>query len=101
MQVGPLEKISGVVVMWRTFCGIAAVLALSAAAPLAEKAPSAGRVPGLRIVTHPVADGDLHGAVAALRARFRLDTPEGITALRGFSLGVLREGLKDEDPYER
>jgi HEAT repeat protein len=101
MRVQPSETMSGIVAMWRTLCGIAAVLALSAAAPLAENAPSAGSVPGMQTVWHPVADGNLHEAVAALRARFRLDTPEGLTALRGFSLGVLREGLKDEDPYER
>lgn len=87
--------------MWRTVGGIAAVLALSAGAPLAENAPSAGSVPGMETVARPVADGNLREVVAALRARFRLDTREGLAALREFSLGVLREGLKDEDPYER
>ena len=50
---------------------------------------------------HPTADANLRGAVEKLRKRYRLDSREGLTALRDLSLGVLREGLKDDDPYER
>lgn len=87
--------------MRRTLCGTAAVLALSAGVPLADRVSSAGGVPGGETVARPVVDRNVREAVAALRARFRLDTPEGLAALREFSLGVLRGGLKDEDPYER
>jgi HEAT repeat protein len=50
---------------------------------------------------HPTTDENLRQAVERLRKRFRLDTREGLAALRELSLGVLREGLKNDDPYER
>jgi HEAT repeat protein len=55
----------------------------------------------METVSRQVADGNVRGAVATLRGGFRLDTREGLGALREFSLAILREGLADEDPYER
>jgi HEAT repeat protein len=100
MPVEPFSTISRTVAMRRALCGIAAVV-LSAGPPLAERMSSAGSVSGSETVARPVVDRNIREAVAALRARFRLETPEGLAALREFSLGILREGLKDEDPYER
>src|SRR5438093_4972085 len=92
---------SGIVASWRTAGGIAAVVLFSAGVPLAESVSSATSAVGREIVARPVVDRNVREAVEALRARFRLDSPEGLGALRELSLGVLREGLKDEDPYER
>jgi HEAT repeat protein len=100
MPVEPFSTMSRTVAMRRALCGIAAVV-LSAGPPLAERVSSAGSVSDSETVARPVVDRNIREAVAALRARFRLETPEGLAALREFSLGILREGLKDEDPYER
>ena len=100
MQVKPSGKMSGIVT-WRTVGGIVAVVLLSGGPPLAERVLSAGNVSGSDTATRPVVDRNVREAVATLRARFRLDTPQGLSALRDLSLGVLRDGLKDEDPYER
>jgi len=70
--------------MRRALAVLAAVLLLDASAAVA------GSV-----------DGNVRAAVTALRARGRLDTPQGLAALRELSLGVLRGGLQDADPYER
>ncbi|MBI2962935.1 MAG: HEAT repeat domain-containing protein [Deltaproteobacteria bacterium] len=81
---------------------LASLLLLSASASLWGSVSFAGSVPGGETtVARPVAEGNVRAAVAALRARFRLDTPQGLAALREFSLGVLRGGLQNEDPYER
>jgi HEAT repeat protein len=92
---------SGIVASWRTAGGIAVVVVLSAGAPLAQSISSVTSVAGSETFARPVVDRNVREAVTTLRARFRLDTPEGLAALRELSLGVLREGLKDEDPYER
>jgi HEAT repeat protein len=79
-----------------------AVFVLAAAAPGAPSSPPPGSsVPAIETVARPVAHGNSGETVGALRMQFRLDTRAGLVALRDFSLGVLREGLKDEDPYER
>jgi HEAT repeat protein len=90
-----------IVASCRTACGIAAVVVLSAGSPLAGSVSSAGNISVRETAARPLVDRNVREGVAKLRARFRLDTPEGLAALREFSLGVLHDGLKDEDPYER
>jgi len=45
--------------------------------------------------------GDLWGATGRVRAIYRLDHPADLTALREFSILVLRRGLRERDSYER
>jgi HEAT repeat protein len=87
--------------MRRIIGGIAALLAVAASAPRADDAPAARGAASMQGTVHPPADQSLRQAVEKLRKRFRLDSREGLAALRDFSIGVLREGLKDDDPYER
>jgi HEAT repeat protein len=90
-------RLTGIAARWQIVGAIAAILAVSPAVEEARAAPA----PSAPTAAREVADGNVREAIAALRARFRFDTKEGLAALRELSLGVLREGLKDEDPYER
>ncbi len=100
-KVERLRNTYGNVVMWRIVGGIAAFLAVAAGNSLADDAPSARGAERMQSPAHPAADESLREAVGRLRKRFRLDSREGLAALRDLSLGVLHEGLKDDDPYER
>src|SRR5216684_2451306 len=55
----------------------------------------------MRAVDRMVAVRDIPGAVQFLTSHFRLDDPAGWRALRRLSLEVLRQGLTENDPYER
>jgi len=71
-------------------CGAAAT-ALGGSPPVGDE----------HAVRAPVADESVRTAVGDLRRRFPFGSRESLAALRELSLGVLRQGLKDEDPYER
>jgi HEAT repeat protein len=101
MKGEPLRSPHASVVIERAIGGIAIFLAVAVGAPRADDAPAARSAPRIESTVHPTADESLRKAVQRLRKRFRLDSREGLAALRDFSLGVLREGLKDDDPYER
>ena len=101
MKGGPLRSGHRSVVVRRAIGGLAALLAVATGAPRADDASPPRSAPGMESMAHPTADENLRGAVEKLRKRYRLDSREGLAALRDLSLGVLREGLKDDDPYER
>jgi HEAT repeat protein len=90
--------IAGIATTWRTAGGVTAFVFLSAGAPLAAGVSSG--TPSQAVARPPV-DRNVRETVDALRGRVRLDSPEGLAALRTLSFGVLRAGLSDEDPYER
>jgi len=48
-----------------------------------------------------VTQGKLSDAIKRLSGGYRFDNPEGLAALREFSIMVLRRGLLERDPYER
>jgi HEAT repeat protein len=82
-------------------CGIGALFALSTAPRLAAERAYAGEVPLTGTAAGASIDGNVGKRIGALRDRFPLDSKEGLTALHDLSLAVLRDGLKESDPYER
>src|ERR1700752_1813749 len=57
--------------------------------------------PSMTAISAMVERGDLWGATARVGSSYRFDKPSGLTALRSFSMLVLRRGLLESDPYER
>ena len=99
MELRSARTTSRLVARSRTLRGVAVVLALSIDVGLTAEVPPARSAPANATVASAAAS--LRGEVETLRRRFRLESREGLSALRDFSLTVLRDGLKDDDPYER
>lgn len=57
--------------------------------------------PSMIVISSMIDRGDLWGATARVGSSYRFDKPSGLTALRSFSMLVLRRGLQESDPYER
>jgi HEAT repeat protein len=57
--------------------------------------------PSMTAINAMIERGDLWGASARIGSSYRFDQPAGLTALRSFSVMVLRRGLHEYDPYER
>lgn len=81
--------------------GVAAILVLATGEPRAASPSPARALPNVEGSGAHAGDAAIRDDVGTLRKRFRLDSKAGLAALREFSLGVLHEGLKDDDLYER
>ncbi|MBF6570002.1 MAG: HEAT repeat domain-containing protein [Candidatus Binataceae bacterium] len=80
------------------------IAALSAVALLLVAAVVIGRVTvatGMPAIDKMVAEGEMPGAVRALKSQYHFDNPAGMAALHNFSLTVLRQALNQSDPFER
>lgn len=81
-----------------------AVVALAAAIALLLPAVGSSRVmvgAGMLTIREMIAAGRVVGAVRTLRSSYHFDGPEGLAALREFSMLLLRQGLSDNDLLER
>lgn len=56
---------------------------------------------GMPAITKMITAGNVPGAVRTLQSEYRFDNPEGLAALRKFSVMVLRQSLDQPDPFER
>lgn len=56
---------------------------------------------GMPAVSKLVAEGKVPGAVRTLQSSYQFDNPQGLAALRQFSVMVLRQALNQDDPFER
>ncbi|MGH7905061.1 MAG: HEAT repeat domain-containing protein [Candidatus Binataceae bacterium] len=57
---------------------------------------------GMPAISKMIQQGKISGAVRTLQSEYKFDNPEGLTALRDFSLAVLRQSLADQtDLFEQ
>lgn len=81
---------------------VATIFAFSAlAAIFCEAKVQVGPGQPMEAIEKLVAEGKLSEATARLSHSYRFDNPEGLAALRQFSIMILRRGLSERDPYER
>ena len=81
-----------------TIATAVAALALTAVAHVSAKTIVE---PKLSAIEKMVKAGKIPEAAQKLKSDYRFDNPEGLRALHGFSLAVLRRGLSETDIFER
>jgi len=80
------------------------LIALVAGAALFGRVPMAGSaltMGGMPTIGDLVEAGNVSNAERLLRSEYSFETRGGLLALHRFSILVLRQGLKESDPYER
>jgi len=80
---------------------LATTFAFSALAAICEAKIQVGPGQPMEAIEKLVAKGKLAEATERLSRAYRFDNPEGLAALRQFSIMILRRGLLERDPYER
>jgi len=80
---------------------VATIFIFSASSAICQAKVQVGPSQSMAAIDKLVTQGKLSDAIKRLSSGYRFDNPEGLAALRQFSIMVLRRGLLERDPYER